>query len=175
MGDRPINKSIFSMEMSEEIFTLPKSLRSETTVALKFKDGIYAIDKEDQMEETIMSQLGRSMEKWLTLDSDEYGKYLISSHLTGGTLESDENSFNYTAIEDILVRSQIDCHDTRLPKPFFDIKTRAISHVRWSLRNDSKFQKSIHKTLTKLSGPGLTFESELYDLARGMMLKYKYS
>lgn len=70
----------------------------------------------------------------------------------------------------LLMRSQLDCHDPRLPGDgVFDIKTRAcvpIRHDRANYLANSMYDISKEKGLTQ------SIERELYELARSGMLKF---
>ena len=70
------------------------------------------------------------------------------------------------------MRSQLDCHDPRLPGTgVFDIKTRACHPLRHDRANVQ--QGSGHDVYLE-RGMGNTFERELYDLVRSAMLKFRY-
>ena len=69
------------------------------------------------------------------------------------------------------MRSQLDCHDPRLPGTgVFDIKTRACFPLRHD-RANLEFNRT--HDVYKEKGKGATFERELYDLIRSAMLKYR--
>lgn len=67
------------------------------------------------------------------------------------------------------MRSQLDCHDDRLPRKTFDIKTRGSIALRRDMLNHlsaSGYQ------ITSLTGHLSSFEREKYDLIRSAFLKY---
>lgn len=71
----------------------------------------------------------------------------------------------------MLMRSQLDCRDPRLPgSGVFDIKTRAVHPIRHDRANHEA--NSVYDIATD-RGKGPTFERELYDLTRSGMLKYR--
>lgn len=67
------------------------------------------------------------------------------------------------------MRSQLDCHDDRLPRSSFDIKTRgsvALRHDMLNFVNNAGYQIIQH------IGELQSFEREKYDLIRSAFLKY---
>ena len=70
------------------------------------------------------------------------------------------------------MRSQLDCHDTRLPGTgVFDLKTRATISIRMDLMN---FEQGSGYQIEKLTGYMESFEREYCDLIRSAFLKYRY-
>lgn len=70
------------------------------------------------------------------------------------------------------MRSQLDCHDPRLPGTgVFDLKTRAVLPVRMDLMNYK--QHSTYPVRT-LQGELESFEREYHDLMRSAFLKYSF-
>lgn len=68
------------------------------------------------------------------------------------------------------MRSQLDCHDVRLPGTgVFDIKTRACTPTRLDVLN---YKEHAGYTIKKLHGQLESFEKEYYDLIRSAFLKY---
>lgn len=68
------------------------------------------------------------------------------------------------------MRSQLDCHDPRLPHCSFDLKTRAALPIRMDVQNYQKYQEY---RLLSTHGLYCSFEREYYDMCRSAFLKYK--
>lgn len=71
----------------------------------------------------------------------------------------------------LLMRSQIDCADPRLPNAKFDLKTRAVIAIRMDAAN---YLQNIPYRLRSLQGLYESFEREYYDMIRSAFLKYSY-
>lgn len=70
------------------------------------------------------------------------------------------------------MRSQLDCHDPRLPGTgVFDLKTRAALPVRIDLMNYKQHSTYLIRTL---QGRIESFEREYHDLMRSAFLKYSF-
>ncbi|KAF2095236.1 Pet127-domain-containing protein [Rhizodiscina lignyota] len=143
-------------------------------VFLRHRNGRYAIDADKYFDrQNIMSLLGHSLEKLLTLPSKEYDRYKLS-HANGITADEENqipNSYHYTTAGSILTRSQLDAHDPRLPGTgVFDIKTRAVVSIRAHGQTDHR--AGLGYELRQEHGQWESFERELYDLTRNSMLAY---
>ena len=111
------------------------------------------------------------MEKMLTLPPQQMEKFRKS---TSHTLEDYERgqpeAYHYTKSGSILMRSQLDCNDGRLPGTgVFDLKTRACISVRMDVQNaeEGADYEIYHRT-----GVYNSFEREYYDMIRSAFLKY---
>ncbi len=71
----------------------------------------------------------------------------------------------------MLLRSQLDCHDNRLPNKSFDLKTRATLPIRMDVRNHQKY---LSYRLHRQFGLYESFEREFFDLCRSALLKYNF-
>jgi len=70
------------------------------------------------------------------------------------------------------MRSQLDCHDPRLPGTgVFDLKTRAVLPVRMDIMN---YKQHSTYPLRTLQGELESFEREYHDLMRSAFLKYSF-
>lgn len=70
------------------------------------------------------------------------------------------------------MRSQLDCHDPRLPGTgVFDLKTRAALPIRMDLMNYKQHSTCLIRTL---QGEMESFEREYHDLMRSAFLKYGF-
>lgn len=70
-----------------------------------------------------------------------------------------------------MLRSQLDCHDNRLPKKSFDLKTRATLPIRMDVRN---YRDYLSYRLHRTHGLYESFEREFFDLCRSALLKYNF-
>jgi hypothetical protein len=71
----------------------------------------------------------------------------------------------------LLLRSQLDCHDNRLPNKSFDLKTRATLPIRMDVRN---YRDYLSYRLHRSFGLYESFEREFFDLCRSALLKYNF-
>ncbi|KAK0544455.1 hypothetical protein OC846_004850 [Tilletia horrida] len=144
------------------------------------RQDIYAVDNDKtasgELENSnyILAALGKSMEKMLTVDGEEFRRF--------GKLERwkpdgvpappfEPEAYHYSKLSRFLMRSQLDCHDDRLPNKTFDLKTRAVVAVRQDRANwieSSGYQ--IRSNLGVLE----SFEREYYDMVRAAFLKYGF-
>lgn len=146
--------------------------RSPTAVFLKWRDGSYAIDADKQFDSaTILSLLGKAMEKLLTLDTDDYERYRKSNPDQVSVAERDASeTFHYSTMGDILMRSQLDAHDYRLPGTgMFDLKTRAVVSIRMDAQNH---QNGVGYEIKSSQGEWESYEREYFDMIRSAFLKY---
>lgn len=162
-GSRPIDisnfSSVFSGERSD--FTAGAKLPASLWVRA-MPDGKYAVDNEKSwdIEENVLSDLGKVMEKMLTSEKNDFKRFLKSAPDSGVSQEEREEreTYRYCKGKNLLMRSQLDCHDSRLPgNGTFDIKTRAamvIRHDRANHEENSKYD------IYKLVGMQESFEKE---------------
>lgn len=146
--------------------------RGPVATFIKHKDGVYSIDSDKEYDnENILSMLGKSMEKLLTLPKEEFEKYkkTKSHQLTEEEKKADE-AYHYTTFGDFMMRSQLDAHDPRLPGTgVFDLKTRAVVTIRMDVQGH---EKGVGYEIRKQFGQWESFEREYYDLIRSAFLKY---
>lgn len=165
--------SMLSKGFQETSTNFTPSQKAPASVFVRYQDGIYAIEVDRRhTTPTILSLVGRSMEKLFTLPKSVFEQYRRSNC----SANPDENSnkteaFNYTIFSKILVRSQLDTHDPRLPGTgIFDIKTRAVLPVRMDAGARGGVYSS-YQIRTDL-GTFESFEREYFDMIRSIMLKY---
>ena len=170
---RSINLGMLSKafpDMGLNQFTLLE--RSPSAIFLKWRDGSYAIDADKQFDSAnVLSLLGKAMEKLLTLDTESYEKYRKSnsSRVSDAEREASE-TYHYSTMGDILMRSQLDAYDHRLPGTgVFDLKTRAVASIRMDTQN---YQHGIGYEIKTLRGKWESYEREYYDMIRSAFLKY---
>lgn len=169
---RPINPAHTSRSFVPESTNFTALSQAPAATFLRWKNGIYAVDSDKQFDTAnILSMLGRSMEKLLTLPKEEYEMYRRerSSELTEEQKNSD-NAFHYTMMGDFILRSQLDAKDPRLPgEGIFDIKTRAVLSIRMDAKD---YQKGLGYEIRQKYGQFESFEREYFDMIRSAFLKY---
>lgn len=137
----------------------------------------YAIDADKSAEGSdnnnyVLTQLGKSVEKLLTSKHEEYEKYLrINSHLIGQEEREKKEAYHYATSGKLLMRSQLDCSDERLPRKTFDLKTRAVIAVRQDRAN---WVESSGYLIRHATGIFESFEREMWDMTRATLLKYYF-
>lgn len=145
-----------------------------STVLWPQSNGRYAVDADKRFDtdNNILSQYGNILEKILTTDPSEWWRSLKGAPADAVPQKKPtaREAYAYSRGGSVLMRSQIDCQDNRLPgSGTFDIKTRACLPIRHDRANwvaHSVFD--ISETL----GDFATFERETFDLTRSGMLKY---
>lgn len=151
---------------------LPASIR------LHYKDGYYAIDAdktaagEAENSNYVLTSLGKSMEKMLTATPEEYAKYMrINSWKLSEEEKTRPEAYHYASTSKMMMRSQLDCHDDRLPRKTFDLKTRASIGIR----NDrANYVEGSGYQIRRATGVLESFEREYYDMVRAAFLKYNF-
>lgn len=146
--------------------------RIPAAIFLMKRDGSYAIDADKEFDSgTILSHLGKAMEKLLTLDTKDYERYRRSNPEKVPVAEQEApETFHYTTVGDLLMRSQLDAHDYRLPgSGMFDLKTRAVVSIRMDAENH---QNGLGYEIESLHGEWESYEREYYDMIRSAFLKY---
>ncbi|KAI5803239.1 mitochondrial protein Pet127-domain-containing protein [Geopyxis carbonaria] len=147
--------------------------KNPASIFLRFKgDGVYAIDADKEFDtENVLSLLGQTMEKLLTLPQSQYEKYqLENSHTLDEATRSAPETYHYSVFGDFLMRSQLDAHDSRLPgSGMFDLKTRAVVAVRMDVEN---FHLGSGYQIKTRTGLYESFEREYFDMIRAAFLKY---
>lgn len=134
----------------------------------------YAVDNDKRydIDENILMHLGRVLEKMVTTTTPDMNRFLVSSPESAvpEPERKQREAYHYSRGEKLLMRSQLDCVDPRLPgNGTFDIKTRAavvIRHDRANYKENSVYD--VHK----VTGTMESYEKEYYDMARSAFLKY---
>ncbi|KAF7957771.1 hypothetical protein EAE96_003341 [Botrytis aclada] len=169
---RPINTSMLSQNFPVEFNSFTALQRGPSAVFLRERDGVYAIDADKQFDTAnILSMLGKSMEKLLTLPKEEFEQYRKeNSNSITEDQRNEVESFHYTTMGDFLMRSQLDAHDPRLPgSGMFDLKTRAVISIRMDIEN---YAEGSGYEIFSLHGEYNSFEREYFDMIRAAFLKY---
>ena len=169
---REINVSSLSKGFSDPLRSFTQLSRTPNAAFLQWNDGVYAIDGDKEFaSETILSSLGKSMEKLLTLEMDDFERYRKSNP---GSISKEEKetpeSYQYSTIGDFLMRSQLDAKDSRLPgNGIFDLKTRAVVSVRMDAEN---YEEMRGYQIKDRFGEWESYEREYFDMIRSVFLKY---
>jgi hypothetical protein len=169
---RPINTGALSQSFPVPFSTFTALQRGPSAVFLRWKDGVYAIDADKQFDTAnILSMLGKSMEKLLTLPTEDFEKYRKeNSDQISEEQRNEAEAFNYTTIGDFLLRSQLDAYDPRLPGTgMFDLKTRAVISIRMDTK---EYEQGMGYEIRGRHGEYESFEREYYDMIRAAFLKY---
>ncbi|UNI18799.1 hypothetical protein JDV02_005047 [Purpureocillium takamizusanense] len=146
--------------------------RGPAAAFARYQDGVYALDSSKEYDtDNILSLLGRSMEKFFTLPTEEFERYRrTKSHQIPKQERNAEESYHYTTLGDFMMRSQLDAHDPRLPgSGMFDLKTRAVVSIRMDVEG---YEKGVGYEIRKRFGQWESFEREYYDMIRAAFLKY---
>jgi len=169
---RGVNNSMMSraFPVTETHSDFTSITKAPSVVFLRWKDGVYAMDTDKEFADTnVLSLLGQSLEKLLTLDRAEYEQYRKGAHLPVEKSKEGE-SYHYSAVGNFLMRSQLDAHDSRLPGTgMFDLKTRVVLPVRMDVQN---FKEMRDYELRQAHGQFESYEREFLDMVRATMLKY---
>jgi hypothetical protein len=109
------------------------------------------------------------LEIFLTVGYNDFNKYyLIGSK---NTLQSSEDAYHYSKLDNFVLRAQLDAYDHQLPKKTFDIKTRALHAIRMNVED---FQNQEWYAIKAVSGAHQSFEREYFDMLRSPMIKYYF-
>jgi hypothetical protein len=172
---RPFNAAHTSRSFVMDSQNYTKITRAPAAIFLRRRNGVYAIDADKEFDSAnVLSMLGKSLEKFLTLPREDYEKYhKDNSHqVTDEMKAKDMDAFHFTKMGDFILRSQLDAHDPRLPwTGMFDIKTRAVLSIRMDSRPDG-YQRGLGYEIKKRFGQFESFEREYFDMIRSAFLKY---
>ncbi|KAI9144938.1 mitochondrial protein Pet127-domain-containing protein [Paraphysoderma sedebokerense] len=167
---KPVDTSRLSSAFHQESKVFTRMTRMPASICLKYQDGVYSIDADKSFDRgnTVLSLLGKSMERMLTCSESEFSKHL-KSYPNKGLIEALPDAYNFATAEDFLLRAQLDCMDERLPKKTFDLKTRASIAIRLDVRN---YLDNLGYLIKYNYGLFESFEREYYDMMRAAFLKY---
>lgn len=174
---RPLNFTMLTQAFEVKSKTYSRIAKIPAAVFLRYRDevkpGRYAIDADKFFDGmNIMSLLGHSLEKLLTCPVAEFEEYRLQKDKEPFVpSEPPRNSYHYTKMDDMLMRSQLDAADPRLPGTgVFDVKTRAVVSVRAHAFDDHR--PGLGYELLSEHGQWESFEREQYDMLRTTMLSY---
>ncbi|KAJ1728949.1 hypothetical protein LPJ61_003768, partial [Coemansia biformis] len=170
-GGKQPDISSLSMSFADMPTRFTRAMRYPASIALRYHDGVYGIDadKSFDVKDSILSILGKSLEKLLTSTPGEFEKY--KKHNSWKVKDIPEENYHYVEADDFVLRSQLDCRDDRLPRRTFDLKTRGSLAVRMDLLN---YEESKGYQIKSMKGRMQSFEREYYDMARSAFLKYNF-
>ncbi|EAW08649.1 uncharacterized protein ACLA_095820 [Aspergillus clavatus NRRL 1] len=170
---RPINASTLSQGFPDKLRTFTRLLRAPSAMFLRYQDGVYAIDADKEFDSAnILMNLGKSLEKLLTLPKEDFERYRRTST---NKISAEEESaipeaYHYSTTGDFVMRSQLDAYDPRLPGTgMFDLKTRAVVSIRMDVRN---FEHGLGYEIRRRFGTYESYEREYFDMIRAAFLKY---
>src|SRR2546421_5410637 len=169
---REINTTSLSRGFPLKLTSFTAIQRAPSAIFLRWKDGHYAIDADKEYDSAnILMSLGRSMEKLLTLEKDDFERYRRSNQTEFSEEEqSAPESYHYSEMGKFLMRSQLDAHDPRLPGTgMFDLKTRAVVSIRM---NTSRHEEGLGYQIKERFGGWESYEREFFDMIRSAFLKY---
>jgi hypothetical protein len=168
---RDLNHDMLSRGFPDPSKRFSKITFGPDAIFLRYKDGIYAIDADKTYDSpNIMSWLGHSLEKLLTTDRNEFELFRKSSPEPTPAEDNSSRCYHYSKLGNLLMRSQLDAHDPRLPGTgVFDLKTRAVVSIRM---NHKEYETGAGYQLRYAQGEWESFEREFYDMTRATMLKY---
>lgn len=170
---RPIDTRTLSQGFPEKLRSFTRLLRSPAAMFLNYKDGVYAVDADKEFEgANILMNLGKSMEKLLTLPKEEFERYRRTSEnkVSPEEEQATPESYHYSTLGDFVMRSQLDACDPRLPGTgMFDLKTRAVVSIRMDALN---FEHGVGYEIKGRYGLFESYEREFYDMIRAAFLKY---
>jgi len=136
---------------------------------------IYAMDSDKGLfnhQQTVLMNLGKIMERQLTLDEEEFSRKLVKGKIPEGEPIIDDDHHRFMMLNNnICLRSQIDT-TCRMPDGsdiVFEIKTRSVCPIRYDLEN---YKDYLDYKIKQYRGLHSSFEREYYDLIRGGFMKY---
>lgn len=143
--------------------------KAATAVFLRWRDGSYAVDVDKEFDTcNVLSSLGQSMEKLLTSDTKDFERYRKSN--PDQRSPAKHENYHYCALGNLLMRSQIDAYDARLPGTgMFDLKTRSVVSIRMDLSN---YKYGMGYQIKSAQGKWESYEREYFDMIRSAFLKY---
>ncbi|KAJ9361562.1 hypothetical protein DTO027B9_723 [Paecilomyces variotii] len=170
---RAVNISTMSQLFPDKIRSFTRLLRAPAAMFLRYQDGVYAIDADKEFDSAnILMNLGKSMEKLLTLPKEEFERYRRSSKnkISAEEEQAIPEAYHYSTLGDFIMRSQLDAYDPRLPGTgMFDLKTRAVVSIRMDAKN---FEHGLGYQIKHRYGTYESYEREYYDMIRAAFLKY---
>lgn len=168
---RPLDTTMLSKRIeANSRFTV--ITRAPTAIFLRWRNGVYAVDADKEHDSpNILMMQGKSMEKLLTLEKDDFEKYRKpKAGEQAPAIDSDPESYHYSACENFLLRSQLDAWDPRLPGTgMFDLKTRACAGIRMDMSNH---EHGMGYQIKERFGEWESFDREYFDMMRSAFLKY---
>jgi hypothetical protein len=170
--DRPPHLMGLSKFFPSKLTTFTNSQKSPASIFLRYDDtrGVYKVDaSRAKDDEIIVMLLGQELEIMLTSTEDEFETFRKNSNVPSPNAS---HTYHYTSCGDLLMRSQLDCKDERLPGTgVFDLKTRAVCAIRHDL-DYVQIHDGSNYHITKLDGEYESYSREWHDLVRSSLFKY---
>ncbi|EKV12300.1 Mitochondrial mRNA processing protein, putative [Penicillium digitatum PHI26] len=172
---RPVDTSKITQGFEDPLRTFTRLLRAPTAMFLRYKEkeDIYAIDADKEYDyANILMNLGKSMEKQLTMPKEQFERYRRSdaNKITAEEEAATPESYHYSTVGKFLMRSQLDAYDPRLPGTgMFDLKTRAVVSIRMEA---TEHERGMGYEIRRRYGKWESYEREYFDMIRAAFLKY---
>ncbi|OQE19200.1 hypothetical protein PENFLA_c019G10460 [Penicillium flavigenum] len=172
---RPVDTSRISRGFEDPSRSFTRILRAPAAMFLHYKadEDVYAIDADKEYDyANILMNLGKSMEKQLTLPKEQFERYRRSdpNKITAEEEATVPESYHYSTLGKFLMRSQLDAYDPRLPGTgMFDLKTRAAVSIRMEATDH---KRGMGYEIRRQFGKWESFEREYFDMIRAAFLKY---
>jgi hypothetical protein len=172
---RPVDTSRISRGFDDPTRSFTRILRAPAAMFLHYKadEDVYAIDADKEYDyANILMNLGKSMEKQLTLPKEQFERYRRSdpNKITAEEEATVPESYHYSTAGKFLMRSQLDAYDPRLPGTgMFDLKTRAAVSIRMEATDH---KRGMGYEIRRQYGKWESFEREYFDMIRAAFLKY---
>ncbi|CAG7996413.1 unnamed protein product [Penicillium nalgiovense] len=172
---RPVDTSRITRGFDDPTRSFTRILRAPAAMFLHYKadEDVYAIDADKEYDyANILMNLGKSMEKQLTLPKEQFERYRRSdpNKITAEEEATVPESYHYSTAGKFLMRSQLDAYDPRLPGTgMFDLKTRAAVSIRMEATDH---KRGMGYEIRRQFGKWESFEREYFDMIRAAFLKY---
>lgn len=129
---QPVNVGILGERWRKDLNTFSNASRwAQQVYARSREGGVIAFDsvQEKQPDNKILLDLGKTLERFVTMERDTFESLLVKQMLVEGAQDPwSESAYNYMKAGPFFLRSQLDCTDEH--GHIFDIKTRATSPIR---------------------------------------------
>lgn len=169
---RPLDFSSLSKKMNDGLTSFTQITRAPASIFLRYRNGVYAVDSDKEHDvPNILMMHGKSMEKLLTLEKEEFEKYRKPKDGEDTPkVDVKPEQYHYSTVENFLLRSQLDAYDPRLPGTgMFDLKTRAVAGIRMYMGNH---ESGMNYEIKDRFGLWESYDREYYDMIRAAFLKY---
>ena len=162
---------MLSKAFATPTFDFTRITKAPSSIFMKKKGNRYNLDKNNEFSSShILGLVGKTLEKFLTVPPETFEHYRLSNR-DRSSPQTDLQAYHYSLSSNILVRSQLDAYDSRIPGTgVFDIKTRAVLPIRMSKGDYLETARGYE--LTGEQGDFESYEREHFDMIRATMLKY---
>ncbi|ORX73734.1 Pet127-domain-containing protein [Linderina pennispora] len=142
--------SCMSMAFNDMPSRYTRSMRYPASISLRYHDGVYGIDadKSFDVQDSILSILGKSLEKLLTSTPQEFD--MFKKQNSWQVKEIPEENYHYVMVDDF---------------------TRGSLAIRMDMEN---YEISKGYQINNMKGRLESFEREYYDMIRSAFLKYNF-